>query len=90
MKSKKSNILLGKRAVDKATKPFSEVSITDLCSAFTSHAFIMSPVSKFTAYLCRLDDLGQSRPLNFIKKFLDTYYTFGKLELNYEIDRVCG
>ena len=39
MKSKKSNFLLGKYAVDRATNPFDEFSITTLATAFDFHAF---------------------------------------------------
>ena len=39
MKSKKSNFLLGKYAVDRATNPFDEFSIATLATAFDFHAF---------------------------------------------------
>ena len=51
MKSKRSNFLLGNNAVDRATNPFDEVSITALNAAFTSHFIIRSQDYKFTAFL---------------------------------------
>ena len=52
MKSKKSNFLLGKRAVDGAINPVDKVSITALCTALDFHVFVRSQGSIIATYCC--------------------------------------